>query len=146
MPKRLPAFLLAVLLPLPWLGCASSAAPTEPDMQSLDAIGDLMVDVVDKNYTEVLLREVQRDPEDMDLAAVAGAANTTAGVIGRLHGALVLASVPDFAQMARDAEAELRGIAADAAAGRRPEVKQRILRLEARHCDRCHAAAEHAGR
>lgn len=149
MPHRRTLFLFAILPPLVWTACASQpAASSGPAMPaaSLDDVSDLMVDRIDRPFTEVLLREIQRDLDQIDLAQVQRAAESMAAAMAELHGPLQLPTIPQFAQLARDAESELRELAKDAAAGRRVQVQQRVLRLESRHCDRCHTAAEHAGR
>jgi hypothetical protein len=131
-------FRLLLAAPLLAIGCAATRADARE-------VGDVMVEVVDPQFQDVLLPQAQRDVDRIDTAAVAVAARTIAGALAELHGPLALPNVRGFAALARGAEQELLHLAALAQRGERQEVQRRILRLEADHCDRCHAAAEDAG-
>ena len=77
----------------------------------------------------------------MDLAAIETTARKMAAAVAQGYGRLEDPRVPDFAGLARRAEAWLVDVADTARAGRARELKTKIIEGEAVHCERCHDAS-----
>jgi len=77
-----------------------------------------------------------------DAKALAAAAEKCAAVMKLGYDKYEDKEVPDFAKLAREAEAALKQFGSEAAQGHADNVKQLGKTLQAQHCARCHDAVE----
>ncbi len=107
---------------------AADATPWQQDMRTVKA------------QLEIVRAEL-RDAAVGDLVAVAAAANRAAELLRGGYGAHEANDVPDFARMAREAEAWCLSIATEARLAH-GAIARELFRTGVHHCTRCHDAVE----
>lgn len=102
---------------------------------------EIMENIMDPNYHDIIRVEAKKGEGSMNLPAIADAAEECADYIALGYGIHRHQEIDDFAEIAGLTEAWLREIAAAARRGEQAGLPQLIIEGEAKYCNRCHDAA-----
>lgn len=129
-----------LLLPLAWVACtAADAAVTAAPKPLPKSLKKAMKDIEEDWHC--IEQALDSDPTK-DLQSLATAAVRCAEVMKLAYDPFEDKEVPDFAKLAREAEAGLQEFAKAAAAGDGETVRKLGTTLHKQHCVRCHDAVE----
>lgn len=102
----------------------------------------IMENVMEPNFYDVMSVEAKKGAGNMNLTAIAAAADESANYVALGYGIHRDQSVAEFAELARSAETWLRAVSAQARSGDAIGLERLIREGEAKYCDRCHDVAQ----